>query len=666
MRLLLVAALPAAAQQPDTVELRGVVVRAPAPVARVHGDGALHYDSRAAALVPRTLGEADAMRYLRLLPGINATSDISSSVIIDGSDNAQNIYRLNGIPVHFPYHFGGIFSVFNSGIYPRVVLRRSMRCASSPDYLGGTVDVCTPRTAPEQATGRLNAGMLASTVTLTVPVRRVTLSAGARVSYLDLLYGGLLAHSSGTTRYNFHDIDLSACWRPGERDAVELTFHANADRLGYGESDFAMDMKLHWNVLVAGAEWRAERGPLSMSHRIYRSEFHSRFGVDLPQMGLLARARFGECGAEGRLRLALPRFTGLEAGYSLRLWDYVPQWAGTYGIGLAGAAAGRTLHALAAGADASLGRTFGSVDLTGGLRLTYYRGADRYGAVLADPHLTVSADAGRWHLSAQVASASQYVHQVGLSEIGLASNFRIAADSVAPPQRQWSVSLAATGSVLPVGEVAVEGYCKFVGRQAEYAGSILDMTLADYSCEDFIWTCRGYSAGANVMASYSRPGPLSGSVSYGFCHARRRRYDVDGWFTASSEIAHSLKADLCWRLGRAWELSATFNLSSGRPYTPITAVYLIGERVMMDYGARNSARMPAYQRLDIGAAYRFRSRLGCHRLSHRIDVSVLNVLNRSNVEMYAYTVDMEKLIIRRREIRSLFRMLPSLSYEISF
>ncbi|MCM1036675.1 MAG: TonB-dependent receptor [Bacteroides sp.] len=664
MRLLPFVATVAAAQAPDTVALRDVEVTAPHAVARRGADGAVRFDTRSTASVPRTLGEADPLRYLRTLPGISAVSDISSGVTIDGSDGAQNIYRLNGIPVHFPYHFGGVFGVFNPVMYPRVTLRKSMRAASSPDYLGGTVDVGSAAVRPERPTGRVTAGMLASTLTAMVPAGRVVAGVGARVSYLDLLYGGLLRRNSGEILYNFSDVDLSVDWRPGDRDAVVATFHINGDRLTYGDDDFAMSTRLRWRVLVAGIEWRATRSALSMTHRAYRSQYSSRLGIIMPQMGLTARASIGESGVEGRFDIPLPRDLRLDAGYSLRVWDYVPQWVDTYGIGLSPALPAEARVAVSAGADAALSRRAGRATLSAGARLTHYRGHGGFHATVADPQVTVSVDASPWQLSAQVASASQFVHQVGLSEIGLASNFRLAADSVAPPQRRWGLSMAASRSLGGIGELSVEWYGKLVRRQTEYTGAILDMVLDGYSPEDYIWTCRGYNTGVNMMASYTRPGPVSGSLSYSWCLARRRRNDAPGWFTASSEIAHSLKADACWRIGRGWEASTAFCLTSGRPYTPVTAVYLIGERVMMEYGRRNSARMPAYVRLDVGGAYRFTT--GAGRLSHRIDLSVLNVLNRPNVEMYAYTVNMDKLIIRRREIRTLFRLLPSLSYEISF
>ena len=86
---------------------------------------------------------------------------------------------------------------------------------------------------------------------------------------------------------------------------------------------------------------------------------------------------------------------------------------------------------------------------------------------------------------------------------------------------------------------------------------------------------------------------------------------------------------------------------------------------MMEYGARNSATMPLYHRLDLGGAYKFETG-GRHRLRHQVDISLLNAYARRNIELYTYTFNSTTLRFRRREICSLYSTLPSLSYSLSF
>ena len=99
--------------------------------------------------------------------------------------------------------------------------------------------------------------------------------------------------------------------------------------------------------------------------------------------------------------------------------------------------------------------------------------------------------------------------------------------------------------------------------------------------------------------------------------------------------------------------------------TPVTAVYFIADRLMMEYGERNSARLPAYHRLDVGASYRFHSG-GRLPLDHEVSLSVLNAYGHRNVEMQTMRIDAMSGRYERRSVGSLFRWLPSLSYTVRF
>ena len=71
---------------PDTLSLGGVEVVGRAPLTRLHRDNSLNFDALSLSSAPRTLGESDALNYLRLLPGVNTISDYSAGISIDGMD----------------------------------------------------------------------------------------------------------------------------------------------------------------------------------------------------------------------------------------------------------------------------------------------------------------------------------------------------------------------------------------------------------------------------------------------------------------------------------------------------------------------------------------------------------------------------------------------------
>ncbi|MDE7143147.1 MAG: TonB-dependent receptor, partial [Muribaculaceae bacterium] len=268
---------------------------------------------------------------------------------------------------------------------------------------------------------------------------------------------------------------------------------------------------------------------------------------------------------------------------------------------------------------------------------------------------SLTLHAGRYH---------QYLHQVGFSDLGMSSDFKIAASRRIPPQE--CLTLAAGAVYAPGGGVRLnaDAYCKLISHQPEYLGAVLDILDAGYAAENYIRQTRGHNFGGSVSARWEH-GPLNASLAYAYCLTRRRMEGEPGWFSAAGELRHTLRAAAAWNAGSHWTFSATFALASGRPYTPVTAIYFIGEQLMMEYGPRNSARLPAYHRLDLGAAYRFRTG-GRVALRHEIGASVINAYGRANVELSTFVLDTEEGTYRRRDVSSLYRFLPSLNYIVSF
>lgn len=668
-RLFLICAAAACAASPadstpDTIALGEVQVVTRRAPARAHRDNSLNFDAASLDLTPRTLGEADALNYLRLLPGINTSGDYSSGVAVDGMDYANNIYLLNGIPVHFPYHFGGIFSTFNSSLYPRATVLKSIRPASAPDYLGGVISVSSPRALATRTKVKINIGMLASTLSAEVPLsRRLTLAGAARASYLNIFYSNLLGGHNTKVDYNYCDADFNARWQPDDANTINATFHYNRDRLGYRQTATDMLTAMHWHNTLGGITWESNHTAYSMRHRLYHSAFANRLGMTVTEIGVLGRNSFRQTGLEGSFDIRPSASFTISPSYTLHRYRFVPQDIESRGVG---AQAPRTPESTAALAEASVDLRWrhSILQFSAGSKLTYYHGAPPYRRTFADPYVGILVDRGRWSVNASIASARQYIHQVGFSEIGMASNFRIAADAQIPAQHSWNYTISGTFAPTRVISLSADVFYKSIYRQPEYSSSILELVSQDYVAQNFINSYNGHNVGASAMASFS-DGSVSATASYSFCRALRKDPRNNLTFTASSEIRHSAKVFAAWTVNRHWVVNGVFNLSSGRPYTPITAVYMIGQRVMMEYGEHNSATMPLYHRLDLGAAYKFTTG-GRFPLRHRIDLSILNVYAHKNVEIYTYTLNREELYFRRRDVGSLYSTLPSLSYTITF
>ena len=71
---------------------------------------------------PSILGEADVMKTIQLMPGVQAGVDGSAGLYIRGGSPDQNLILLDGTPVYNVDHLFGFFSVFTPEAVKKVTL----------------------------------------------------------------------------------------------------------------------------------------------------------------------------------------------------------------------------------------------------------------------------------------------------------------------------------------------------------------------------------------------------------------------------------------------------------------------------------------------------------------------------------------------------------------
>ena len=97
-----------------------------------------------------------------------------------------------------------------------------------------------------------------------------------------------------------------------------------------------------------------------------------------------------------------------------------------------------------------------------------------------------------------------------------------------------------------------------------------------------------------------------------------------------------------------------------------TALYMVGENMIHEYGPHNGARMPDYHRLDLSATYLLHTG---RRFKGSLNLSVYNAYARENplyldVKVY-YDKETENISLSLIG-QSLYSLLPSLSYRLEF
>lgn len=605
------------------------------------------------------------MRVVGQQGGVAALGDYASGYSLDGADNSQNGCAIDGVPVHFPYHFGGIFSIFSPWQYPKLSLNKSIRKSGSMPVVGGEIDLYGHRNHPERMSGTVNAGITASSLGLEAPLSQtLSMSASARISYIDAIFHDLISSDDSDLRYSFYDADLSITQQlPGE-GTLRAFGHYNGDHLCYGDLNFSLNTRLHWHNALGGITWQRDDADASL----YVTEMGNTLSLEMESMKMNIPSGILQAGAKGSKRWSVSN-VNLETGISADYYRIRPQGVSSSGLGTDNVSQVRHDNSCMAriwgNAEVPLTRL---IVLEAGLEVNAYFAEGGYHRIDPDPRLTLRFNIGDGDLSLHAGRYHQYIHTVGMSEIGMPSNFKLAASQSCGPEQLLGTA-ASWRSPLPwLGlRLHADLYYRKVFSQPEYTGGVLNLLDNGYNPENYIIDCRGYNYGGSVTLTRDFVA-LSASLTYSFGIARRRSKGTDSWFRASSEPGHRFDANVAYSFpGDHWMINATFACHSGRPVTPLKSAYIIGQYVVIEYGKRNSSRLPSYQRLDVGASYSFSTRFHASRhMKHTVSISLINAYGHRNAEISKYTLNKKTLQIRKKYVYSLYRFLPSLSYTIDF
>lgn len=655
------------AAEPDSVitQLQEVVVSSSGGrAARVTSDGNLRVSTQSLQRGMRVMGEADIIGALKRSAGVSSVGDYGSGPIILGSDPSQSVFRINGAPVFFPYRFGGIFSTFNSSHFLTMEVMRFGRKASAPNRLGAVIDLTPDLQYDRTLSGALNVGLLSSSLNLKgSAAQKFALTLSGRISYVDQLYGPLLNSDKNAMSYNFHDINASAGWRIDSLNTISGDFFTNSDNIYAGNNNYAMNTRLSWRNNVGSLRWQ-NAGRFAPVVAAFYSEISSRLSVTFPQYDVIAPNGMQALGLSGSITPIRGHgfVPSVETGAEIIGYTLTPLHARMEGTLARPAAPYETCRRLEGRvfADALFAPTQ-AVSFSAGLTASLFG----HKMFAIDPRATATLNhrGNRWAVS--VGRFTQYLHNVGFSEIGLASNFWYPAGKDLKPQNSVDFTAswwrAVCGNML---ELTASAYYKIVGAQSEYYGQILDIIDNDFDISSHIATSNGYNLGVEAGVQ-KRYGALTGSITYAFSRAMRRNALTGTMFHALTDAGHQLKADAEYVFNEHWSVAAGFIYASGRVYTPTRYLYIISNRLITEYGDRNSARLPDYQRLDLSATYRFRTH-GRLPLTHTINLSIINAYGHKNVESQYFSIQIETLRYKLYRVHSMYRFLPSISYSIDF
>lgn len=686
---------------PSSVLSKEVVVTAERKDANVSSTniGRQEITMENAKAIPALLGEVDILKTLQLLPGVQAAGEGNSGFYVRGGGPDQNLVLLDEATVYNTGHLFGFFSVFNSDAIKSVTIEKGSMPANYGGRISSVVDVKMKEGNMKKWTAEGGIGIIASRLTIQGPLKKdkCSIMLSGRRTYIDLFTKEILKKVQdgkfAGNSYYFYDINAKINYRFSDKDRVYISGYFGRDVFKFKDPDGQFSLDFPWGNSTVTARWNHVFDEklfmnTSLVYNDYRFAANIKFldvkfdvkssiqqisaKIDYDYSPIIGHLmKFGihynhhiftpytATGSDGTNSFknsnANKKYAHETAVYFLDEFD-VTKWF-RLNIGVRG-----SMFNLVGPYKKIEFNENGSVKDTIQFALdqvvkTYFGIEPRIGMRFQVAKAT-SIKAG-FHMT------KQYVHLVPVSNSTLPTDLWVPSSPNVKPQTGLQYSLGVFQNFKDnMIETSVELYYKDLFNLIENGQSAVGNI--NYDVEDLYTYGRGRAYGSEFFVKKAK-GRWTGWIGYTLAWSTRKFPGIDNGKTFPSKYdrRHDLNVVLMWDVSKHWRISSTFVYASGNTTTLPVAIYYVGGNIHYEWGDRNSWRLPAYHRLDLGVSYMVQKK----KWSYDINFSIYNVYNRQNPYFVYLAIKGEpgkgnqKAVLKQS---SLFPILPSLTWNFKF
>ena len=232
--------------------------------------------------LPALMGEADVIRVIQMMPGVQTPSEGSTGFSVRGGGIDQNLVLMDGAPLYNSGHFLGFMSMFNGDAVKTAQLYKGDFPASFGGRLSSVLDVSTRDGNNNAYKGNFSIGLITSRLAIEGPIVKDKLSfmlAGRR-TYMDLFFPLFGDSVPKNTQMFFYDLNGKLSWVASPRDRVYLSAFSGRDVFGMSMEEFDLDlMKFSFANNTQTLHWSHEFSPkVFFNTSLYNSRYNA--GMD--------------------------------------------------------------------------------------------------------------------------------------------------------------------------------------------------------------------------------------------------------------------------------------------------------------------------------------------------------------------------------------------------
>ena len=671
--------------------------------------------------IPALLGEVDIIKAIQLLPGVQS-SEGTSGFYVRGGGPDQNLILLDGVPVYNASHIGGIFSVFNADAIKSVSLTKGGFPARFGGRLSSVLQIDMKEGNSKELKGDFTLGLVSSKFTLEGPIikDKTSFIISGRRTYIDLIAAPFInATSSPGSETDlilyFYDLNAKINHKISKKNRLFLSAYTGRDKLGVNfTEDYSDQFSVEQTNLNFGLGYGNITSTLRWNHlfndKLFsnttlsysRYSFNTDFGVN---------STYTENNNTEIWDVNFGYISGIEDLGARIDFDYIPNPNHEIKFGVS-----YTNHFFFPGETslaineiqpdptenfsldttinfsenvranemffyvednlnitprlkANIGFHFGiynSNDTSSTTTISNIYNNDNWSI---QPRISARYLINdRWSVKGSYAEMTQNIHLLSNSSIGFPSDIWVPATNTVPSQtsKQWAGNISTeilNGNI----ELSLEGYYKTMDNLITYKAGYSNLSSTEPWQNSVETGGKGESYGAEFLFQ-KKKGKTTGWIGYTLSWTNRKFENINfgEWYPYKFDRRHDFSIVLSHKFNEKWDAGATWVYGTGNAMTFPQAIYLgtpYNNSQDVDYveyyGDRNSTRLAAYHRLDIG----FNRTKKKKRLTKTLSFGAYNAYNRKNPFFAYLTYERGNRVAKQV---ALFPIIPSISYRIQF
>ena len=618
---------------------------------------------------PALFGEADVLKTIQMLPGVQGGTEGFSGLYVRGGGPDENLLMLDGIPIYNAEHMLGIFSVFQPEAVKKIMLYKGAFPARYGGRISSILDVRTNDGNLYETHGSFGVSMISDKLHLEGPLwkGKTSYSISGRGMHT-LLLTPILKLTGFDGNYFFYDLDAKLTHRFSDRDRLYFNVYNGLDDFYYKNTDDYtngmtggaitdnQNLGIRWGNTVAALRWNHVMNPklfanttvaynrykMKMGSDLVSKEVQPNGAIDNNQYNFDYRSGMRDWVAKVDFDYTPTPSQQVKFGAEYTFHTFIPETLTTFAQEISGGAVqldttiNMKSNAAQIGHEANL---YIEDDIRLGSRVTLNPGlhASLFGTQgktywSLEPRMSAKVNFTQdWSAKASYSRMSQYVHLLSSSQLSLPIDLWVPITKNIRPETSNQYSLGFYYNGIPGWEFSLEGYYKSINNVLEYKEGVA--FLFDSSgWENKVEVGSGRAMGLELFIEKTM-GRTTGWLGYTLAKSDRLFPTINHGerFPYRYDRRHNINLVVNHKFNEKFDLSATWNYASGGVTTlPERTIVMMSPTGDYRYSdlvtSRNNYRLPSSHTLNLG--FNFHKK---HNRGEGIwNLSVYNAYNHMN------------------------------------